>query len=115
MLSQLHWICLGVGCWVTINGILHTIAVINQHKGEYNRDLLRLLMDGLILVTCGLIQILSRKLIEEKNTVGYFIAGTASVSLLIYCFLIFPFLKSFFTIVINLALLILLVAGYFYL
>lgn len=113
MLSQLHWICLGVGCWVTINGIFHTIAVVNQHKGEYDRDYLRLLMDGLLLVTCGVIQILSMQLIEDKIGAGYLLAGTASVSLLIYCVLIFPFLKSFFTIAINLLLLILLIAGYF--
>lgn len=113
MISQLPWICLGTGGWVMLNGILHTIAVINQHKGPYTRDFLRLLMDGLILITCGLIQVLCRKLIAEHDAVGYYIASTASVSLLIYCFLIFPFLKSIFTIAINFILLALLIAGYF--
>ncbi len=112
MLENLHWICLGVGCWVTVNGILHTVAVMNQHKGTYDRDYLRLLLDGLILITCGVVQILSWKLIEEGNLFGYYIAGTASLSLLVYCMLIFPFLKSIFTIVITAGLVILLVIAF---
>lgn len=113
MLAQLHWICLGVGCWVTLNGILHSIAVIGQHKGEYNRDYLRLLMDGIILIACGGVQILSWKLIQDQNAFGFFIAGFASLMLLIYCMLIWPFLKSVFTILIESVLLILIIAGYF--
>jgi len=113
MLGSLHWICLGVGCWVTLNGILHTVAIINQHKGAYDRNYLRLLMDGLLLITCGMMQVLSWKLIETGNVFGFYIAGFASLSLFVYCLLIYPFLKSYFTMVISFVLMVLLTIGYF--
>jgi len=110
--EQLHWICFGVGAWVALNGVLHTIAVMNQHKGAYTREYMRLLMDGLLLVLCGAIQMVSHPLIGERQPAGFILAGIASAGLFIYTLLIYPFLKSFFTMIINVALLILLTIGY---
>jgi hypothetical protein len=102
------------GAWAVINGILHDVFVLRSEQGKtYNRDLLRLLMDGHILITCGLIQLLGAKEIEKANGWAYFIATTASISLLVYCAMIWPFLKSVGTIIINIALVSILLWSYF--
>jgi hypothetical protein len=103
-----------IGAWMAISGILHDIAVLrSEHGREYNRDLLRLLMDGHILITCGLIQMITFIGLQNNERWAYYIAATACVSLLIYCAMIFPFLKSFITILMNSVLLILLAVHYF--
>jgi hypothetical protein len=103
---------IGVGSWMVINGILHDIFVLRSEHGKvYNRDLLRLLMDGHILITCGAIQILSYKGIEGHQHWAYYTCAIVCLSLLVYCAMIFPFLKSIVTMILNLALLILLIMG----
>lgn len=102
-----------MGAWAIINGILHDIFVLRSEHGKvYDRNLLRLLMDGHILITCGAVQMLAYSGIEEHANWAYYMAGVASLSLVIYCAMIWPFLKSVVTTVINVALLVLLVIGY---
>lgn len=101
MIDYLPQIVLGVGIWMVIQGILHDTFVLIQHKGPYSRDLLRLLMDGHILITCGLAQALTFSGLSQGAGWATGVAILASASLLIYCFLIFPFLKSFFTMLLN--------------
>jgi len=104
---------IAVGGWMVLNGILHDIFVLSSKHGKtYNRDLLRLLMDGHILITCGAIQILSFKGIEEHCHWAYYVSAVACVSSLVYCAMIFPFLKSFGTIALNAALLALLAINF---
>ena len=105
-------ICIAVGSWGVMNGILHDTFILLQGR-KYDRELLRLLMDGHILITCGLFQILSYKGILQNQEWGYYFAGIATMSLLIYCFMIFPFLKSFGIITLNVSFLILLILSYF--
>jgi hypothetical protein len=69
-------------------------------------------MDGHILITCGVVQILSFKGMEEYQHWAYYNCAAASISLLIYCAMIYPFLKSIFTIILNATLLILLAVYY---
>ena len=105
----MHYLPIAVaiaGVWATVNGVLHDIFVIKEHKGPYSRDLLRLLMDGHILITCGIIHLLSYSLVKNNNSAGLYLSLAASVSLLVYCALIFPFLKSLVTISINLVVLV---------
>ncbi|GEM_PF-2865967 len=48
-----------VGAWVFINGVLHDIFILlSDHGKRYDRDLLRSLMDGHILITCGAVQMI---------------------------------------------------------
>ena len=70
-------------------------------------------MDGHILIGCGLMQIIARKLLEQNNVFEIYVVGVASISLLIYCGLIWPFLKSVATILLQVALLFLLVSKFF--
>ena len=89
------------GVYCIGNGILHDAFVLSQHKDPYDRTLLRLLMDGHILITCGAIYIAAFFLLNRNDPVGLYLCIVAAVSLLIYCGMIFPFLKSIVTIVIN--------------
>ena len=110
MLNYLPVLSLAVGGWAAANGILHDIFVlISEHGKKYDRDLLRLLMDGHILITCGAMQMISYQGLKTNETWAYYVSGTACISLLIYCGMIFPFLKSIVTILLNAALLILLI------
>ncbi len=45
-LLSVHW-ALIASLWYFGNGILHDAFVLAKHKGIYNRELLRLLMDGM--------------------------------------------------------------------
>ncbi|HXB13246.1 MAG TPA: hypothetical protein VNZ45_14765 [Bacteroidia bacterium] len=112
-MSFLSITVLAVGAWCIINGILHDIFVLrSEHSKQYNRDLLRLLMDGHILITCGAILMVSYLGIQENAHWAFYMAGISSISLLIYCAMIWPFLKSVMTIVLNAALLAMLVVDY---
>ena len=101
-----------VGTWAVVNGILHDIFVVKQHEGPYNRDLLRLLMDGHILITCGIMQLISWQLLKDGNVFGYWLCGAACLSLISYVGLIWPFLKSMVTLILNLGLLLLTLISY---
>ena len=106
-------ISLAIGGWAVLNGILHDIFVLaSEHGKKYDRDLLRLLMDGHILITCGIIQMISYSGLTENAKWAYYVSGAACISLLGYCGMIFPFLKSIFTIILNLGLLTLLIISF---
>jgi hypothetical protein len=110
LLSYLPWISLLVGGWAVVNGILHDVFVLaSDHGKKYDRDLLRLLQDGHILITCGVMQMLAYKGLQANANWGYYVAGAACISMLIYCGMIFPFLKSIVTILLNSGLLLILV------
>ena len=96
-----------------LNGLLHDFFVLrSDHGKKYDRDLLRLLMDGHILITCGLMQMISSIGLKHGDTWAYYVAGLASISLLVYCGMIFPFLKSIGTIVLNIGLIFCLTYAY---
>lgn len=110
-MKYLPYISLAAGAWNMVNGLLHTIFVLAQ-KRKYDRDLLRLLMDGQILITCGLMQALVFKALPQ-NAWAVWVSLSASVSILVYCALIFPFLKSIGTILVNLILIVALLVIFF--
>jgi uncharacterized membrane protein HdeD (DUF308 family) len=106
-------ISLLVGGWAVISGILHDIFVLlSEHGKKYDRDLLRLLMDGHILITCGVMQMIAYSGLRNNENWSYYVSGIACVSLLVYCAMIFPFLKSLFTILLNAVLLMLLIINF---
>ncbi|MFI5131852.1 MAG: hypothetical protein ACHQFX_17745 [Chitinophagales bacterium] len=97
-----------VGGWLVINGILHDVFVLSQHGKVYDRNLLRLLMDGHILIFSGVILLFCYNGIQHKQPWALYTAIVVCVSMLLYCAMIFPFLKSIATILLNVVLLILL-------
>ena len=113
LLNKIPLISLLVGLWLVINGILHDIFVLREHQGPYDRNLLRLLLDGHILMTCGLMLLLAYPGMKENQTWAFAIGILATASILVYCGMIFPFLKSMVTMILNLFLLILLLVKSF--
>lgn len=100
------------GLWLTINGILHDIFVLRSEHGKlYNRDLLRLLMDGHILITCGIIILFCYKGIVQNQQWAYYVGITAAASIFAYCIMIFPFLKSLVTMLISMTFLLSLIVS----
>jgi hypothetical protein len=113
LLNYIPIISLCIGAWMILNGILHDIFVlISDHGKKYDRDLLRLLMDGHVLITCGVLQMLAYTGLKNGGHLAYYIVAVACISMLIYCGMIWPFLKSVFTILLNLILLILLIINF---
>jgi len=103
LITYLPYIVAGAGIWATGNGILHDIFILaSDHGKQYDRNLLRLLMDGHVLITCGLILLFSYKGIKANHEYAFYTALIACISLLVYCGMIWPFLKSVLTIAINL-------------
>ena len=113
ILENLPPIAFCVGGWMVTNGLLHDIFVLrSEHGKKYDRELLRLLMDGHILITCGAIQMIVYRGLQAQSQWACLTAGIACISLLVYCAMIFPFLKSLVTMALNSFPLILLVAKY---
>jgi hypothetical protein len=95
-------VSLCVGGWGVLNGILHDVFVLrSEHGRTYDRNLLRLLMDGHILITCGAIQMIAFKGLQANEQWALLASGVASLSLLAYCAMIYPFLKSIVTMALN--------------
>src|SRR6187551_2444701 len=108
----LPWVILAIGAWSLINGILHDIFVlIGEHGKTYDRNLLRLLFDGHILITCGVMLLLSYPGLKTGQPWAYYISLASCISLFVYCLMIWKFLRSVVTATISLAGIILLLAG----
>lgn len=104
-LFSIHWAIIA-SVWYFGNGILHSAAVLLQHKGKYDRELLRLLMDGHVLMLSGVIVFMCWLMMLSKIQCGGVISIIVAVFMLLYCLMIFPFLKSYATIAISLFLII---------
>ena len=102
---SVHWV-LAAAIWYLGNGLLHDIFVLSRHKTGYDRDLLRLLLDGHILMLSGAITLVAYLMLLQKLAWGAYIGVIIGISVLIYCALIFPFLKSVATMIISLILII---------
>jgi hypothetical protein len=100
-----YWL-LGVSGWYLISGVLHDFFVIKNHKGPYNRDLLRLLMDGHVLILSGLILFICFSMVSNKIPYGALISSILAIGMLVYCGMIYPFLKSYFTMFLSLMVII---------
>lgn len=104
-LFSLHWV-LAASLWYFINGALHDIFILINHKGKYDRDLLRLLMDGHVLLLSGAVVFVCYLMMRNNVQHAATISMIAGIFMLIYCGMIFPFLKSFVTIFISVVLII---------
>ena len=98
--TSVHWVLVG-SLFYFANGLLHDIFVLIKHKDGYNRELLRLMMDGHVLMLSGAVLFVCYLMLLSKIQcavpIGIIVAGF----MLIYCAMIFPFLKSFGTIIIS--------------
>jgi hypothetical protein len=102
---SVHW-ALIASVWYFGNGILHDAFVLMRHKGKYDRELLRLLMDGHVLMLSGAIVFVCWLMMLNKIQCGAVISIITAAFMLLYCAMIFPFLKSIGTILISIMLII---------
>ena len=108
ILSFLPWIVGGAGVWSIINGVLHTAFILAEGR-NFDRELIRLMIDGLILVFGGLFFLVALMGIKQGELWSFYLVILDSLFLLCYCFLIFKFLPSYFFISINLFVLFIMV------
>ena len=101
LLFSHYWILIAA-IWCFGNGLLHDIFVLANHKKNYDRDLLRLLMDGHVLILSGAVYFVCFFMLQARLSYGAIIGIIIAIGMLIYCAMIFPFLKSFATMGINL-------------
>lgn len=108
---RLEYLIAVTGAWALGNGILHDAFVLAQRRA-YDRDLIRLLMDGHILIFSGLTLVISYSGIRDTQPWAFVFASVACVSLLVYCALIFKILPSIVTIILSLMTLIATLIGF---
>ncbi len=87
--------------WYAGNGILHDVFVIKNHKGGYDRELLRLLMDGHVLILSGVLMLISYVMAQQQVSYAAWTGLVTAGFMLLYCFMIFPFLKSIGTMAVS--------------
>ena len=104
-LLSIHW-ALVASVWYFGNGILHDAFVLIKHKGKYDRELLRLLMDGHVLMLSGAVVFVCYLMLLNKIQCGGLISIIVAGFMILYCLMIFPFLKSFGTIAISIMLMV---------
>ena len=102
-LLSIHW-ALIAALWYFGNGILHIATVIVKHEGKYDRELLRLLMDGHVLMLSGAVLFMCWLMMLSKIQCGGVIGVIVAAFMLLYCAMIFPFLKSYATMAISIML-----------
>ena len=101
-MNYLFYYVVFAGIWALGNGILHDIFVLVQ-KRPYDKELIRLLMDGHILIFAGIVYLLCSKGVKNNEPLAFQVAIAMAVFLLGYCALIFKMLPSVGTILVNAA------------
>jgi hypothetical protein len=104
-LLSIYWLLIA-SVWYGLNGILHDVFVWIKHKGSYDRELLRLLMDGHVLLLSSVLCFIAYLMLQQKIVYGALVSLIVAVFMIVYCLMIFPFLKSFGTLLISVILLL---------
>lgn len=104
-LFSVHFVLIAA-IWYFANGLLHDLFVIAAHKGPYNRELLRLLMDGHVLILSGTVVFVCYLMMLNRIQCGATISIIVAAFMLLYCLMIYPFLKSFGTMLVSIWLII---------
>ena len=104
-MQNLSYFIYFAGAWALVNGILHDIFVLKQ-KRPYDRELIRLLIDGHLLIFSGIFYLISANGILHGEKTAFLLSIFTAIFLLVYCFFIFKILPSYGTILINLVALI---------
>lgn len=109
---SVHWF-LAVSIWYVANGILHDLFVLKNHKDGYDRELLRLLMDGHVMILSGILLFISWLMLRQGLAWGALIGLTIGLGMIVYCVMIFPFLRSIVTMLLSLVICLVSLAFYF--
>jgi hypothetical protein len=102
LLRYIPHFVLAVGIWTVANGLLHEVFVLlSPHAAHYNRNLLRLLVDGLVLLFCGTVLLFLFSGLKQNQRNATYIAIVCSLFMLVYCALIWPFLKTWIMVLLH--------------
>lgn len=101
-----------VSLWCIANGLLHDIFVLRQRR-PFDKELIRLLLDGHILIFAGIFFMISFRGIGRGEPWAFYVAMASCIFILGYCALIFKILPSVMTILIHLAALAWLLFAFF--
>ncbi len=110
-LLSVHW-ALVTALFYFVNGLLHDIFILKAHKGEYNRELLRLLMDGHVLMLSGAVMFVCYLMMLSKIQCGPTIAIIVASFMILYVAMIFPFLRSYGTLFLSIMVIIVSIRAY---
>lgn len=102
--DNVHWLVGFAGLWTLGNGILHDVFVLIQRR-PYDKELIRLLIDGHILIFGGIVYLLCFGALRNSVDLVLWICVANAMFLLGYCALIFKMLPSYGMILINAAVL----------
>ncbi len=91
--QNIHWIIGFAGVWMLGSGILHDFFVLAQ-KRPFDKDLIRLLIDGHILMFGGILFLLCIKPVQSGSELALTICIADAIFLLGYCALIFKMLPA---------------------
>lgn len=105
MVNNFHWLAGFVGIWTAGNGLLHDIFILAQRR-PFERDLIRLLIDGHILIFAGILYLICFKALQQGSTLALWICIADSIFLLGYCALIFKLIPAVGIAALNLLILI---------
>jgi hypothetical protein len=112
-LQNIHWIVGFAGVWMIGNGLLHDYFVLIQ-KRPFEKELIRLLIDGHILIFSGVLFLLCAKPAQTGSEIALAICIADALFLLGYCALIFKMLPAVGVILISLLVLIVSVKARFF-
>ena len=105
MNKSLSYYILFAALWCLGNGILHDIFVLKQRR-PFDRELIRLLIDGHILIFAGVFFLISFRGVGRGEQWAFYLSIATAVFILGYCALIFKMLPSVTTMIIHLIALI---------
>ena len=80
---KLHYFIAFAGIWALGNGVLHDVFILLQRR-PFDRELIRLMIDGHILIFSGILYLLSYNGIREQQTLAYLVTLAVAVFLLGY-------------------------------
>jgi hypothetical protein len=105
LLENSHWIIGFAGIWMLGNGILHDVFILLQ-KRPFEKELIRLLIDGHILIFSGIFFLICFKSLQEGSDLALWLCIVNALFILGYCALIFKMLPAVGIIVISLVVLV---------
>ncbi len=104
-MSALQYYIIFAGGWSVVNGLLHDIFILRERR-PFEKELIRLMIDGHILIFSGIFYWVSVSGLSTPNSLAYIICIITAIFLLGYCAWIFKMLPSIGTIAVNLIALI---------
>ena len=112
LVPNLQWVVAFAGAWTLANGILHDVFVLRA-RHVWDRELIRLLIDGHVLMFGGVVYLLCFRDLHAFNLTAWWVCFANALFLLGYCALIYRMLPAVGMFLINALVLFVLVFMYF--